>query len=210
MNCADVEILLCDYVDGTLAASQRVALEEHVRDCASCRELSEGVSEAVTFVERAAVVEPPPALLTRLLHDIPLAGVLPRKRSWFAGLFGSWGNRLLQPRYAMGMAMTVLSFSMLARFAGIEPRQLRPSDLDPVKMWVSLDNRAHRTWDRTVKYYDNLLFVIEIQSRLRDWSEQDQASPQAGRKQTPAAEPTAGANSNNSNRQKAAPKEINR
>jgi hypothetical protein len=32
----------------------------------------------------------------------------------------------------MGMAMTVLSLSMLARFAGINVRQLSVADLDPV------------------------------------------------------------------------------
>jgi hypothetical protein len=86
---------------------------------------------------------------------------------------------LLQPRYVMGMAMTVLSFSMIARFAHIEPRQLRPADLDPVKIWASIDDRSHRMWDRTMKYYDNLRLVIEIQSRLKEWTDQEPA-PNAG------------------------------
>ena len=73
----------------------------------------------------------------------------------------------------MGMAMTILSFSMLARFAHIEPRQLRPSDLDPVKVWQGIDDHSHRVYDRAMKYYDNLRLVIEIQSRLREWTDQD-------------------------------------
>jgi hypothetical protein len=84
----------------------------------------------------------------------------------------------------MGMAMTVLSFSMIANFAHISPRQLRPSDLDPVKIWASIDDRTHRMWDRTVKYYDNLRLVIEIQSRLKEWTDQEQAqSTSPARKQ---------------------------
>ncbi len=79
---------------------------------------------------------------------------------------------VLQPRYVMGMAMTILSFSMLARFAHIEPRQLKPSDLDPAKVWQGIDDRAHRAWDRGVKYYDNLRLVMEIQSQLKEWNEQ--------------------------------------
>jgi hypothetical protein len=82
----------------------------------------------------------------------------------------------LWPRYAMGMAMTILSFSMIARFAGIEPRQLRPSDLDPVKIWASIDDHAHRTYDRAMKFYDNLRLVIEIQSRLKEWGDQEQSA----------------------------------
>ncbi len=30
-------------------------------------------------------------------------------------------------------------------------------------------------WDRAVKYYDNLRLVIEIQSRLKEWTDQEQA-----------------------------------
>ncbi|WP_395621662.1 hypothetical protein, partial [Dokdonella sp.] len=39
-------------------------------------------------------------------------------RNWISRLL----EPVLQPKFAMGMAMTILSFSMLGRFAGIEPR----------------------------------------------------------------------------------------
>ena len=74
----------------------------------------------------------------------------------------------------MGMAMTVLSFSMLGRLAGIEMRQLKPSDLHPVSVWMAVENRAHRAWDRAVKYYENLRVVYEVQTRLREWTEQEE------------------------------------
>ncbi len=173
MNCADFEILLCDYLDGTLDRERRTELERHMQSCAACADLAADVRSAVSLAERAAVVEPPAELLTRILHIIPgnnAAG----KRPWWRR---RWIEPLLQPRYAMGMAMTVLSFSMLARFAGIEPRMLKPSDLDPVKIWLAADDRAHRAWDRTVKYYDNLKLVIEVQSRLKEWTEQDSNPP---------------------------------
>lgn len=132
---------------------------------------------AVAFMERAAVAEPPAELLTRILHHAP-AGVqtTSERRSWLRRVFGNFFESVLQPRYAMGMAMTILSFSMIAKFAGIEPRQLRPSDLDPVKIWASIDDHAQRTYDRAMKYYENLRLVIEIQSRLTEWSEQEQAA----------------------------------
>lgn len=169
MTCAEVEILLCDYVDGTLAGSERTALEQHLTQCVPCSELASDITGVVGFMGRAAVVEPPAELLTRILHEIPSV-----RLPWWRRMFGSWFEKILQPRYAMGMAMTVLSFSMIARFAGIEPRQLRPADLDPVKIWVSADDRAHRVWDRTVKYYENLRWVLELQSRLKEWTDQEQ------------------------------------
>ncbi len=33
MTCAELEILLCDYVDGTLRAEERTALEDHLSGC---------------------------------------------------------------------------------------------------------------------------------------------------------------------------------
>jgi hypothetical protein len=73
----------------------------------------------------------------------------------------------------MGMAMTILSFSMLGRFAGIEVRQLKPSDLDPTKVWAVVDDNVHRAWARAVKYYDSLRLVYEMQARLQEWTQQE-------------------------------------
>ena len=78
----------------------------------------------------------------------------------------------MQPRLAMGMAMTILSFSMLGRFTA-PVKQLRPSDLDPVKVWAAVEDKSHRVWDRTLKYYESLRVVYEIQSRLKDLSDQE-------------------------------------
>jgi hypothetical protein len=50
---------------------------------------------------------------------------------------------------------------------------LRASDLDPVKVWQGIDDHSHRVYDRAMKYYDNLRLVIEVQSRLREWTDQD-------------------------------------
>lgn len=190
MNCAELDVLLCDYIDGTLAASERGLVEAHLASCASCAALAQDMRGAVAFIERAAVVEPPGELLTRILHDIPGRGLGKENSFWSrvsSRVSKSWIGPILQPRYAMGMAMTILSFSMLARFAGISPHQLRPADLDPVRVWNSVEDRAHRTWDRAVKYYDNLRLVIEIQSRVKELTDQEQNAPR------PAGKPGNGA-----------------
>jgi len=175
MTCAELEILLCDYVDGTLRGAEKSALESHLAGCSACAQLAKDVAGVTAFIETVAPAEPPAELLTRILHELPSVRPAAEKRSWWRKLFGGWLQGVLQPRYVMGMAMTVLSFSMIAKFAHIEPRQLRPSDLDPVKIWAGIDDRSHRVWDRAVKYYENLRLVIEIQSRLKEWSDQEQA-----------------------------------
>src|ERR1700686_1091328 len=92
---------------------------------------------AMSFMERAAEADPPPQLMTRILHETASGrhGRLGRPsgiRAWFERALG-W---VLQPRLVMGMALTIFSFSMMARCPGISPRQLRPSDMDPKKIWA--------------------------------------------------------------------------
>ncbi|MBZ2186442.1 MAG: zf-HC2 domain-containing protein [Bryobacter sp.] len=171
MRCQEMEELLCDYVDGTLSAEGKAVFEEHAASCASCGELVAEVMGAVQFMERAAVVEPPQELLTRILYHTPKAAPLVEvlaNREWLK----SWLRPLLQPRFAMGMAMTILSFSMLGKFVA-PVNQLKPSDLDPVKVWHNIDNSAHRTWDRFLKYYDNLRLVYEVQAAIEEMRRDD-------------------------------------
>jgi hypothetical protein len=171
MNCAELEILLCDYLDGALHGERKAEVEAHLAECASCASLAKDAQAAVEFIERAEEVEPPPELLTRILFDLrgevqreaPVAGGI---RKWFA----QWLQPVLQPKFAMGMAMTILSLSMLGRFAGIEVRQLNPADLDPAKIVINIEDRVHRGWLAVVKYYENLRLVYEVQTRIQEWT----------------------------------------
>jgi hypothetical protein len=183
MNCAELEILICDYVDGTLAPAGRALVESHLAECPACAELARDSAAAVGFMERAAAVEPPPELITRILFDPPWGGAAgkaggkanPRSRlsRWFSGLWSS----LLQPRFAMGMAMTVLSLSIVAK----PVRQLQLSDIEPAKVWAGIEDRAYRSWQRTVKFYENLKWVYQIQTTLREWQQQDEEQRSNGK-----------------------------
>jgi hypothetical protein len=182
MTCAELEILICDYVDGTLAPAERAEVERHLAECPGCAEMARESAEAVAFMDRASDVEAPPELVTRILFDAPwLDGGAKGKaksgaRSWISALL----SPILQPKYAMGMAMTILSLSMLARFVA-PVRQLKPEDFQPSKVWAGLEDRASRAWNRSMKYYDNLKVVYQIQSMLHEWQQQDEekAAPPA-------------------------------
>ena len=177
MNCAELEPLICDYVDGTLDAEGRGAVERHLALCASCAGLAADSAEALQFIERAADVEPPPQLITRILFDAPW-----RKQARVSGVRG-WLDRMfspfLQPRLVMGMAMSVLSLSLMFHTV----RQLKPSDLEPSKVLAGIEDRATRTWARTVKFYDNLKVVYQVESLLHEWQQQD------AEQQKPAVQP---------------------
>jgi hypothetical protein len=159
-----------------LGPDARTTVERHLAGCLNCAELVRDGIAAVGFMERAAEVEPPPELMTRLLFQPPWAhsktaatGV----KNWFRKVL----HPILQPRFAMGMAMTILSFAMLARFV-TPARQLRAADLAPAQVWSSLEDRVYRGWQRTVKFYESLKVVYQIQSKLHDWQQQQDEEPQ--------------------------------
>jgi hypothetical protein len=181
MKCAEIEALLCDYVDGTLGEAERSQVDSHLPGCPACAELLADSRAAVNFMDSVADVEPPVELVTRILYKTHVEQKRPETepRSWFGRLF----QPILQPRFAMGMAMTILSFSMIGKMAGIPQRPLSAADLEPAKIWSGIDTRAHRAYDRLVKYVDNLRLVYEIQNRLGEWSAQEeQASAEQGRR----------------------------
>jgi anti-sigma factor RsiW len=179
MHCSDVEILLAEYVDGTLQSETKAALESHLISCEGCRELAQDAAATVAFLARTATLEAPPELVTKILFQIP--AVKPTlARRLFGSVLGGWLEPVLQPRLAMGMGAAALSFFML------EPKvhQLTPSDLDPVKVWTVAENRVNRLWERGVKSYQNVRLVYEIQSRLSEWQAE---APDAQSQGRPAA-----------------------
>ncbi len=170
--------MLADKLDGALPSSSLVAFEAHADTCAACAELMHDARAALVFIERVPRVEAPPQLLTKLLFEVSAGPsqnlVKPsRMRRIFGERIEGWLEPVLQPRFAMGMAMTVLSFAMLGRIMGIQVRQLKPSDLDPVTVWVAAEDRGHRLWERGVKSYENLKLVYLIQSTLKEWRDED-------------------------------------
>ena len=46
ITCTEFEILLADYMDGTLANEQKAVVEEHRNDCVSCAELAQDAAGA--------------------------------------------------------------------------------------------------------------------------------------------------------------------
>jgi Putative zinc-finger len=155
ITCTEFEILLADYLDGTLASEPKDNVEAHQSECVSCAELAADAAGAIGFIERAAIVDPPPALVNRILFEVTNGNsrsVI--KPSWLERLLGRRAGFLLQPRFAMGMAMAVLSLAMVGRF------------------WSAAENTMERSWDRAVKGYQSLQLVYDVQSQLDEWTKQ--------------------------------------
>ena len=100
MFCAEFEILLSDYVDETLTAEQRLALEQHTETCGACRQLLQDVGQAVSFIERVEPVEPPPDLITRIVYHAP--GGRLRDPHEPRGFISRWFGSLVQTTLQLG------------------------------------------------------------------------------------------------------------
>ena len=186
MTCGELEILLCDYLDGVLDEAARRGVESHLETCPACAEMARDARQAMALIERASEVEPPPQLAARILTETASGrhGRLGKQRGWWRTLIAP----VLEPRLVMGMAMTILSFSMMARCAGVTPQQLRAGDLEPKKIWAAADDRVHRAWGRTVKFYEDIKLVYEIQSRLRDWTDEQEEEERNAKASRPLEE----------------------
>ena len=184
MNCADAEILICDYA--TLASAERFELERHLGDCPACAELARDSAAALAFLQRVADVEPPPELVNRILFDERWKQQTSRAaglRQWFHKLL----QPVLQPKLAMSMALTVLFLAALGRYVA-PSRQLTSADFNPVRIWQSIDDRVYRGWQRTVKFYESIKFVYQIRARLQEWNQQrDEEQAAAEHKQSRGA-----------------------
>jgi hypothetical protein len=177
LSCAEFETLLADWIDETLGSPERNAFARHLESCASCQALAEDAASAVSFMERTTDVEVPPALVSKILHATNSGWELKLRGRGITG----WINRafapILRPRVVMGMALTLMSATMLTRCA--PNKTLTPADLDPVKLWSSLDMRAHRVWGRAVKSYASMRLVYEVKSQINVWTEQQRQADEA-------------------------------
>jgi hypothetical protein len=198
MNCAEFEVLLADSLDGTLAApgreAERHAFAQHLETCSACATMARDVQSAMAFMETAADVEPPRELVGKILHSTNSGWEFKLRGKGIRG----WINRVfapvLQPRIVMGAMLTLMSLTMLTRCAGGPKSTITAADLDPVRLWTSLDTRAHRVWDRAVKGYESMRLVYEIRNQISDWNRQqavdEEAAADAGANSRKLSQPT--------------------
>ena len=163
LTCAEFEILLADFCDGTLRLEEKSAVENHAATCPACAELASDVSGAMAFMERSAEVAPPPVLLNRILAATAAARVeaawlaRPQAASVKPNRFKLWLGTVLQPRFAMSVAMAAISLAMLGRFG------------------PAAEVGIERAWDRAVKNYDTMQLVYDVQNQLQEWNQENGA-----------------------------------
>ena len=90
-----------------------------------------------------------------------------------------------QPRFAMSFGMAFFTLSVSLSLAGVKLSDLRHVDLRP----SAIRRTYYETSGRVVKYYENIRFVYEIESRVREFKQAN----------APAAQPAEQQNNNRNN-----------
>lgn len=114
MKCLLFQEQLCDYLDRTLDVEAERAMETHASGCSSCAEELADAELVFAVMRETPAVEPPPQLVADIIHETigVSTGSLEPAGGGRWGFLGTLLHPFGQPRFVMGMAMTMLSFSM--------------------------------------------------------------------------------------------------
>jgi len=191
MQCAEFDALLSQAIDGTLVGERLEAFEIHSRDCQLCGPLLQEAEAGRGWLKSLEEVEPPSELVTNILlrtTGIDTARLRTRgqrvttnwsdrARGWMDSIVSPVVAVARQPRFAMSFGMAFFTLSVTMSLAGVRPGDLRHIDLRP----SAIRRNYYETSGKVVKYYENIRFVYEIESRVRQFKEATapaQAQPQ--------------------------------
>ncbi len=193
MSCSEFDALLSQAIDGTLAGDRLSAFEAHARVCNLCGPLLHEAEAGRSWLKSLTEVEPPDQLVTNIL--LRTSGVVsthrhvagePADSSWLGrirvlgGLIASPVVAIArQPRFAMSFGMAFFTLSVTLSLAGVKLSDLRHLDLRP----SAIRRTYYETSGRVVKYYENIRFVYEIESRVRQFKEAATPSEQPSEQQ---------------------------
>ncbi len=181
MLCAEFDALLSQAIDGTLAGEKLTAFEGHGRECKVCGPLFQDAESGYTWLKSLEEVEPPADLVDNILlrttglDTARMRGqTKPTGSSWMHGV-RDWGTTLFspvvaiarQPRFAMSFGMAFFTLSVTLSLAGVRVGDLRHVDLRP----SAIRRSYYEASGRVVKFYENIRFVYEIESRVREFKQ---------------------------------------
>jgi hypothetical protein len=181
ISCSDFESRLSELLDGLLGEAEAQEFQQHAQSCLDCGELFTRAQTGMALLRGLEEVDPPANLVHNILAatahtDSFRTAVEPEHRptrlrrvlDWIAPGWGPLIARAMQPRFAMTAAMAFFSITLLANIAGLKWSDLRRLDLRPSALTTEASLQYHETTARIVKYYENIRFVYELETRVRE------------------------------------------
>jgi hypothetical protein len=181
MQCNEFDAMLADALDGVLSGSKLERFQAHVHGCKSCGPLFAEVEAGRNWLKELTEVEPPAGLVENILASTtgiasdrlraparslqPRTSWLERAQAWVSGAMEPIWGTVRQPRFAMSFGMAFFSLSVALSVAGVKPADLRSVSLRP----AAIRHTYYSTQARVVRYYENIRFVYEVESRVREF-----------------------------------------
>jgi hypothetical protein len=180
MQCHEFDGLLSDALDGVLTGNRLETFHAHARTCTVCGPLFAEVEAGRHWLKGLTEVEPPVSLVNNILASTtgvdsqrlrvnvsaaqPRVSWLERAQAWASGAMQPLWGTIRQPRFAMSFGMAFFSLSVALSVLGVKPADLRSVSLRP----AAVRQTYFRTQARVVRYYENIRFVYEVESRVRE------------------------------------------
>ena len=182
IECSQFEALLSEAIDGKLSGSSKESesFEAHARVCAICGPLLADAVAGQQWLKSLEEVEPPPHLMNSILAatsgissarlhaatpEHRTSGIGGRVRQWWDSFITPTAAFVRQPRFVMSFGMIFFSFSLALSAAGVKPADIAGISLRP----SALKRTYYTTQGKVVKFYENIRFVYEIESRVREF-----------------------------------------
>jgi Putative zinc-finger len=176
MQCAEFDALLTDVLDGKLTGQKLEDFEAHGRVCPACGPLLADAQAGHRWLKGLPEVEPPVNLVHNILaattgREVSTAPAAPSRTwkealgGWLRPVFGPVLAMARQPRFAMSFSMVFFSLSITMSLAGVNMSDIRHLDLRP----SAVKHAYYTTTGKVVKYYENIRFVYEVESRVREF-----------------------------------------
>src|SRR5215470_6221885 len=194
MECTEFEALLTEAIEGQLSGARKESFDAHRRICAVCGPLFADVQAGLKWMQSLEEVEPPAHLVHNILAATSgvvttrmpalsprasTASFTDRVRAWWDSYFTPVAAFVRQPRFVMSFGMIFFSFSVILNTAGVKAADVAKIDLRPTALhhtYIDVQNRV-------VKYYDNIRFVYEIESKVREFKRANQPTEPAAQPQ---------------------------
>jgi hypothetical protein len=178
MQCAEFDALLSEALDEKLTGAKLESFRTHARMCAVCGPLLAEADGGRRWLKSLEEVEAPANLVHNILvattgrestldkaHAKPASSWKGALAGWLRPVFGPVFAVARQPRFAMSFGMAFFSLSISLSLAGVKLSDLRHLDLRP----SAIKRTYYETSGKVVKYYENIRFVTQIESRVREF-----------------------------------------
>jgi len=178
MQCSEFDSLLSDALDLKLTGEKLELFQSHARSCQNCGPLLTEAEQGQRWLKSLEDAEPPAQLVNNILaattglDTVRLRATSPAQISWldrirdWAGVaVGPMISVARQPRFAMSFAMVFFSLSISLSLAGVKLSDLSHIDLRP----SAVRHSYYETSGRIVKYYENIRFVYQMESKVREF-----------------------------------------